>query len=125
MVKYNNTPTSLQAIVFHGQHTHVDGYAKDSSITVILQPRVLAGEPADNVEGPNGRLIMTWDKNAAGVRNATSQQSATVSREAQMLIVRTGYYWLKGNLNGADYSGQYYNPRNELCGSFTLTTKLA
>jgi hypothetical protein len=95
-------------------------------MTVILQPSVLAGEPADNVEGPNGRLIMTWDKNAAGVRNATSQQSAaTVSREAQLLIVRTGYYWLKGNLNGADYSGQYYNPKNELCGSFMLTTKLS
>lgn len=124
MARIQNPQTPLQAIVFHGQHTHVDGYAKDSSITVILQPSVLAGEPTDNVEGPDGRLIMTWDKNAAGVRNATSQQSATVRREAQMLIVRTGYYWLKGNLNGADYSGQYYNPKNELCGSFCLTSKI-
>jgi hypothetical protein len=86
--------------------THVDGYAKDSFMTVILKPIVLAGEPADNVEGTNCRLIMTWDKNAAGVRNATSQQSATVSREAQLLVVRTQYYRLKGNLNGESYSGQ-------------------
>ncbi len=110
----------LQAIVFHGQHSHVDGYAKDSTMTVVIQPSVLAGEPSDSVEGPEGRLMMTWDRNAAGVRNATSQESAAVSREGQTLIVRGGYYWLKGDLDGSKYSGQYFNPKNELCGSFTI-----
>jgi hypothetical protein len=117
---YKNTPTPLQAIVFHGQHSHVDGYAKDSAMTVVIQPSVLAGEPSDSVEGPEGRLMMTWDRNAAGERNATSQESAAVSREGQTLIVRGGYYWLKGDLNGNKYSGQYFNPKNELCGSFTI-----
>jgi len=125
MATYKNTPTPLQAVVFHGQHSHVDGYAKDSTMTVIIQPSVLAGESSDSVEGPDGRLIMTWDKDAAGVRNATSQQNATVKREGQTLTVRAQYYWLEGKLNGESYSGQYFNPKNELCGSFTLTTKLA
>lgn len=130
MAKIQNPQTPLQAIVFHGQHTNVDGYAKNSSMTVILQPSVLAaGDPTDDVEGPDGRLIMTWDKDPAGIRNSTSQQSVIVRREMfmgeQLLILRAQYYWFKGKLNGAYYSGQYYNPKNDLCGSFELTTKCA
>lgn len=115
-------PAGLQAVVFHGHHSHVDGYAKDSSMTVIIPPKVLAGEPAATAEGADGRLIITWDKDAKGVRNATSQQHATVTRDGSTVIVHAPYYWLKGELSGESYSGQYFNPKDQLCGTFNLTT---
>lgn len=112
-----------RSVVFRGLHSHVDGYAKDSPMTVIVWSDVLAGEPSATVKGLGGRLMITWARDAHGVENSMTPQDATVTREGKKLIVQGPYYRLEGELTDEGYSGNYINPRKEHCGSFKLVAE--